>query len=306
MVPIIPLEIQDLIIDEIAVSKDRETLLSCQLVSPSFHLRSSHQLFALITINRVHSPDIGDRLALLRDIMIGKGSLPGITTHIKKFTINAREPCNTHPAHQELTEAFFGKFELCQILRLLRAQENSCLRYLSLLLNQGFEWTSLHCAFEYTFSSLLSQAPNIRVVRLEGLSGIPSTFILGKNIQRLFLLESFMKEDGAGWTLTPPPLEYLHIHDRFPVCILSRGPRSVGPKMNIADLSVSVCTPDGYSTVENIGKLGSGVIGDVERLILRFDGELPTRIPFIRVFNFNLIVVINNSKGTTTVPHRPI
>lgn len=116
---------------------------------------------------------------------------------------------------------------------------------------------------------------------LEGLSGIPSTFILGKNIQKLFLLQSFMKEDGvnstlfsgAEWTLTPPPLEYLHIHDRFPASILSREPGSGASKMNIADLSVSIRTPDGFSTIENIGKLGSGSIGDVERLMLRFNGK---------------------------------
>ena len=71
----------------------------------------------------------------------------------------------------------------------------------------------------------------------------------------------------------PPPLEYLHIHDRFPAHILSHSPGCVAPKMNIADLSVSIRTPDGFSTIDNIGKLGSESIGDVERLMLRFNGE---------------------------------
>ena len=281
MVPPFPLEIQDLVIDELAASNDQKTLRSCQLVSHSFRLHSLHHLFACITINCVQLPDIGKRLAHLKDIMLGTGSLPGITTHIKKFTINARDPpCKIHTAHQALTEEFFGKFELCLILRLLSAQENTRLHHLCLMLNHGFEWTSLHCVFEHAFSSLLSRSPNIRHVTLEGLCGIPSTFILGKNIQKLFLLQSFMKEDAGGALLTgvpgpaPPPLEYLHIHDRFPAHILSRSPGCVAPKMNIADLSVSIRTPNGFSTVDNIGKLGARSIGNVERLMLRFNGRV--------------------------------
>ena len=290
MTPPFPLEIQDLIIDEIAASKDPKTLRSCQLVSHTFRLRSLHHLFASITINRVQSPDIGERLVLLKDIMLGTRSLPGITTHIKKFTINARDPpCKKHKAHPELTEAFFGKFELCLILRLLSAQENTRLHHLCLMFTHGFAWTSLHCVFEHTFCSLLSRSPHIRHMTLEGLSGIPSTVILGTNIQRLFLLQSFMKEDPdirqatcggvnnapllSASAPAPPPLEYLHIHDRFPAHILSHSPGCVAPKMNIADLSVSIRTPDGFSTIDNIGKLGSESIGDVERLMLRFNGE---------------------------------
>jgi len=43
--------------------------------------------------------------------------------------------------------------------------------------------------------------------------------------------------------------------------------------MNIADWSVSTRTPDGFSIIDYIRKLGSGPIGDVEWLMLRFDGE---------------------------------
>ena len=160
MAPLFPLEIQDLIIDEIATSKDQKTLRSCQLVSHTFRLRSLHHLFASITINCVQSPDIGERLVLLKDIMLGTRSLPGITTHIKKFTINARDPpFKKHKAHPELTEAFFGKFELCLILRLLSTQENTQLHHLCLMFTHGFQWMSLHCVFEHTFSSYYPDPP---------------------------------------------------------------------------------------------------------------------------------------------------
>ena len=52
-----------------------------------------------------------------------------------------------------------------------------------------------------------------------------------------------------------------------------REPGSGAHEMNIADLLVSICTPDGFSTTENIGKFGSKPIGDVERLMLRFNGK---------------------------------
>lgn len=107
-----------------------------------------------------------------------------------------------------------------------------------------------------------------------------------------------MKEDSSdarGWAAcgvndastnmpAPPPLEYLHIHNRFPAYILSRHPGCVAPKMNIADLSVSIRTPDRFSTIDNIGKLGS--IGDIERLMLRFNGEssCPTFTNYLFVY----------------------
>ena len=160
MAPLFPLEIQDLIIDEIATSKDQKTLRSCQLVSHTFRLRSLHHLFASITINCVQSPDIGERLVLPKDIMLRTRSLPGITTHIKKFTINARDPpFKKHKAHPELTEAFFGKFELCLILRLLSTQENTQLHHLCLMFTHGFQWMSLHCVFEHTFSFYYPDPP---------------------------------------------------------------------------------------------------------------------------------------------------
>ena len=292
MIPTLPLEIQDLIIDEVAARKDQKTLRSCQLVSHTFHHRTRHHLFSSITIHHVQLPSIGDRLALLRDIMLGIGSLPGIITQIKKLTINARTcpfPNNKIATKfLELTEEFFGRFDICLILRLLGTHAldaNSRFRHLCLLVNQGFEWNSFHCVFEHAFSSL-SRAPSVHILGLEGITGIPSTLILGGNIQRLLLLQSSIKEEshgsanpmllrlGSGWTQTPPPLEYLHFHDRFPVYLLSREKGCVAPKMNIADLSVSIRTPEGYSTIESIGKLGSESIGDVKRLMLRYNGNV--------------------------------
>ncbi|KIM40687.1 hypothetical protein M413DRAFT_11534 [Hebeloma cylindrosporum] len=290
MIPTFPLEIKDLIIDEVAACADLKTLKSCQLVCHDFLSRTRHHLFASITLNRVQFKTVEERLVFLKDIMEGIVGFPGMMSYIRKFTIDAKTYWCKHAAHKTSTEGFFSGLGICLILRLLTAQANSGtgrFQHISLHLNHGFEWTSFNWNFIHAFSSL-SRASNVRGMTLEGLLGIPPIFIRGaQHLQKLFLLQSFMREeDGVinsvlpvGWAESPPPLDLLHVHEQFPAYILRARPGSRAPKMNLADLSISIRTPAGFSTIENIANLGPKVIGDVERLMLRFNAAKPPALP---------------------------
>ncbi|CAA7267664.1 unnamed protein product [Cyclocybe aegerita] len=211
--PPLPLEIVELVIDELGNHRDNpeclQALLACALASRPLTQRSQHHVFSRIILSMTRESEPGRLMQRIKALNCITEANPSLTIHIRSFKLSIH-------GSVEIIRQILESPHMVSVLRMLsKVQLQEVGVTIGVGNHRGANWET--CRAFFGALDVLVRSPSLTSLCLENMAGVPTTLIQQTQLKKISLRQLNLVKSSFPPSLSPSlHLESIAVDCSFP------------------------------------------------------------------------------------------